>query len=353
MPSNNATILIDASAFNDFIKRRLDEKKAKGETLDEATKLNDILRVDWSHIRGGKNDTQYVSIQLNTASGWTAFNLSLKNEKQGAGIPPLLADDVNAKNAEQAGKGRKPVTARNRMPNLTLFKYPNMKQDPATGLYTLVDKAAPSELFLAIETLSNFFRLQVAAKKRAGEIVDDASEAGPGRILVPSTKVVTPIQTTLKVDRRELDNPLARIKIRTDDKNNTVSAPIYDRRQEYREGEKVKYMPLTVDHHGKTGPVNAENIHLAIPAGTEITSGMVNVVVCMSNMGISFVAELKLAVVTQVEGHAVSLDDLESAADVNVLMGLHIASAPAAGQPPAADQPPAAALDDDLSELAV
>ena len=295
--------------------------------------------------RSGPQGVQYLDVYC-TIPGKKKCQLRVQfvNERIAGRIDPLDEAEVHRLNQTLGDNKFPPYKKRDRKPQLGTQKYAAFIRTDQEGK---PEEDLPEELrsdyFKVIEYVNEFFSEEMAmrlADKKIG--LFDAKFAAsypPDFITAKNTKIVSMIQLHFTPDQKNptkvvpLANPIWRISISFDKSNMPRKAQLFDRTKPSA-GNILE--PLLFDGC----PVTANNIHNL--ASRSIVSGIVDLgSVCLSNMGISLLAELELAVVSPpVRVESISLTEAFNEEELKLLAPSGTeTTAPAATEKPEQNKP--------------
>ncbi len=291
-----------------------------------------------TNARPGPLGVQYLDVFC-TIPGRKPSKLRVQfiNEKHVGRIDPLDEAEVHRLNQTLSDK-QAPFKKRDRKPQLSIQKYAAYIRTDKEGK---PEEPLPEELrsnyFKVIEYLNEFFSDEIKRRldeNKIGLFDVKRTPYPPGFIIAKNTKIVSMIQTHCTPDQNDptkvmaLVNPICRISMSFDKNNQPRKAQFFDGT---KAGVNSPYGPLLFDGC----PVTANNIHTLAPRS--IVSGIVDLgSVCLSNMGISLLAELELvAVKPPVRVESISLADAFSEDELRMLapLGTSEAIAPSAAVP--------------------
>jgi hypothetical protein len=290
-----------------------------------------------TRARPGPQGVQYLDVYC-TLPEKKPYKLRLQivNEKHSGRIDPLDESVVHLLN-QTLGENRVPFKKRDRKPQISIQKYATyIRTDQEGKPEEPLPEEQRSGYFRVIEYLNEFFNDEINRRLKDNKIgIFDARLAAtypPDFITAKNVKVVSMIQSHCTPDPKNptkvmpLANPISRISMSFDKNNMPRKAQFFDGTK--RGGTNNTFEPLLFDGC----PVTANNIHNL--ASRSIVSGIVDLgSVCLSNMGISLLAELELVVVCPpVREESISLADAFSEDELNMLAPLGVSEATATVQ---------------------
>lgn len=306
--------------------------------------------------RPGPQGVQYLDVYYTVPDKKPArLRVQFVNEKHVGRIDPLDEAEVHRLN-QTLGDKYAPYKKRERKPQLSIQKYATfIRTDQEGNPEEALPEDMRSNYFKVIEYLNEFFNDEMKKRLADNKIgVFDArlaSKYPPDFITTKNTKIVSMIQTHFTPDPKNptkvvpLANPISRISMSFDKNNLPRKAQFFDGT---KPGVHEPFEPLLFDGC----PVTANNIHNLV--SRSIVSGIVDLgSVCLSNMGISLLAELELVVVNPpVREESISLTDAFSEEELKMLapFGTSVASTSSAAATILAGTAEKPKLDEPLAE---
>ena len=288
-------------------------EKAKAETNDHP--LSRVFSVETS-ARTGPNNTKYMSLSC-TVPGKLNRRLMVRfiHEKHVGQIAPFDDAEVARINAERGDKYGM-IKKRDRHPTINIQQYPTKVDidDQGRAKGDLPDQI--SEYYKVIAFIDEFFYTEMSRRIDNGSIIlrdSRRKEYPPNAIVVPSTKIVPMMQTSVSTEAKlnpgtELANPICRINMKFDKDTGLPAKMVnfYDFNKRYTDKKGgTCFEPLILGD----GPVTIHNVHMI--GAHSMVSGIANLnVVCSSNMGLSIPTAIEVLIVKLPSTDKVSVADV-------------------------------------------
>lgn len=268
------------------------------------------IEVNWdAEPFKGQKDSRFYNITTTFAGKRGRPQIKFHGETNGNSIVPVLEKDFQ----EMKKKNPNSKITEKREPqmpaDLQIRKW-NAKVDvdeknkseykkTPDGKPILPDDKTKSKLFDVMDLYYKALNGEIKYQKSIRRIVNDETKDGApaGFIHNDNTNIITPIKTEVKKGKNKGNprlNPYFQMKVAFDkDKDPEKGTQFLDKRNSFKKDGKQDFHPATLEDGSR---INNENIHKWIQFGC-IMDGVVAVdSICLSSMGISCMAKIRIVI---------------------------------------------------------